>query len=321
MTADSEIVASFFAGRVGSSLSLPRVDSDQELQFQELLRQIPSSSHLESPPGGVPRVPSLDFIRAFLNARQTTADGSGAAYGSPPLGPRTDPCANAAAPAQLMSQGKLDALLGSPAPGRAGSSGLLLQAAAAAPSGQHTGAPPPPQQGAELAPGALAAALAQGWAACPAAAHAVAAMQGGAAGAAAASAPRVSAPTSGLAGTSEGAGTSDAGQAAGADPCSRQAMRKARRMLSNRESARRSRKRKQDHMATMEAQLAAVEGERSALAARCACLEADLAAARADVERLRAGERAALHVRSAVRARGSSAALSNAGACDPEPPQ
>ncbi|KAL6769762.1 hypothetical protein ACKKBG_A32240 [Auxenochlorella protothecoides x Auxenochlorella symbiontica] len=90
-----ELLQNFF--KTGSTVSLPRIDS--ESQFQEFMRKIPSATNLAAamtegteagggeqaaPAGGVPRVPSLDFIKAFLTASRPAGDsavnGSGSIF-------------------------------------------------------------------------------------------------------------------------------------------------------------------------------------------------------------------------------------------------
>lgn len=64
--------------------------------------------------------------------------------------------------------------------------------------------------------------------------------------------------------------------------------RRERRMLSNRESARRSRKRKQEHLAEMEQQLAAIVAERGEMEARMSKLQEEVSRQRTEVSALRA---------------------------------
>ncbi|KAK2076354.1 hypothetical protein QBZ16_000879 [Prototheca wickerhamii] len=106
-----ELIQNFF--KTGSTVSLPRIDS--ESQFQEFMRKIPSATNLaaamtdngdgphaqaaaahhhhhhhhheQAPtqPSGVPRVPSLDFIKAFLSASRPAPDHvPGSLFGPPP---------------------------------------------------------------------------------------------------------------------------------------------------------------------------------------------------------------------------------------------
>lgn len=78
-------------------------------------------------------------------------------------------------------------------------------------------------------------------------------------------------------------------------PKTTEEIRRQRRMLSNRESARRSRRRKLDHVATLDAQIANLQSDNAELTARLARSEATSAAAisesaalRLEVERLQA---------------------------------
>ena len=66
-------------------------------------------------------------------------------------------------------------------------------------------------------------------------------------------------------------------------------VRRQRRMLSNRESARRSRRRKQEHLSTLEGQIAMLEHEKSTLESRLAAAESQLNNALAENAALRAG--------------------------------
>lgn len=299
LTSDDLLLQSFY--KVQSNISLPRIDSDS--QFHDFLKKIPSSSNLASGgildgsgepspagagPGGVPRVPSLDLIRAFLNvSRPMTGDAAAAAPLSPggvgarrdaPLSPPGygDATAAAAAAAGALP---LQAFTGAGALQLSALQSAALQNAAAAAGGTNAAA--------------LAAAL-MGQGQLPAA-FLGASQHGAVPGVG--SVP-TSVPTSALNGSEGTAGASSdggGGGAAGAPGDAKQQQRRERRMLSNRESARRSRKRKQEHLQTLESALAEVEASKAALAAQSAAMaeeaarrDAELAALRAENDALRA---------------------------------
>lgn len=89
----------------------------------------------------------------------------------------------------------------------------------------------------------------------------------------------------------------------GAEHMTKQELRRARRMLSNRESARRSRKRKQEHLASLEAMAAGTTVQHEAMVAQIAKLSEDLAAREQELALLRA-ENATLRNASAAAASG-----------------
>ncbi|GAB4813760.1 hypothetical protein N2152v2_000806 [Parachlorella kessleri] len=388
---ESDFLSNLF--KVGSNLSLPRIDSEAQVgctrsptvvssdecggeklaknvysnrhtvitQFQDFLKKIPSATNLagvdvgpEPSPrdgsNGVPRVPSLDFIRAFLNASrpppelaQQTLPGQGGVgcvipslelnsslaldlpprFKQEPLDLCPEPLAAAAAPAHSTSSGEgsetdpcspmaaaaLQRVAGSVAAARPPYPALPI-------STLHggVGAPAPAAgAGALLHPASLAAALVQN-----------AQLQGLAAGGpgglalygaacmsptGAGGVPALATPMLGNSGGRTGGGaagasdgTNGGGSGAGSEPQSRnqdpttkQELRRARRMLSNRESARRSRKRKQEHLHELENQMAVLEAARAELALQLGrqqellrARDAELAMLRAENERLKA---------------------------------
>lgn len=289
------------------------------MQLQDIFKRIPSTANMcdlpvENPPGQegkvpMPRVASLDFIRAYFNCRQNNATGD--LDIATAIKPDPD-CPDVMA--TLPSGAAGVAAAAAESPGLSGSP-HALPIAMLNPMGSSampipTVMPGPPQTfSTALASGQITPAMLSYIAAVNAAA-----MHGAFAMGAVPSVP-TSATGTGAGGShdgirsgySSGAGDTHANTAPAAkrrctsrgdDPQSGEGEdggsgqdkvtnRRERRMLSNRESARRSRKRKQEHLAEVEQRLAASAAKCARLEEMVAKKEAELAALHAEVQELR----------------------------------
>lgn len=312
------------------SLGLPSIGSENELQ--DILKRIPSTANLNNDPASpsekrsaMPRVASLDVIKAYLNSRQQqgtptlearkldagTNENGAKMEDSPQLQPQmVNPSVPVTLPADLNSA--------------MGMQLAAAAAAAAAASGNpHMSTNPQDYLAAAFFHSQLAAQQAA------AAGH----MFPMAGDAASMPASHLLVPTAGLSDgprsgqssgghafpTESGAQTEREGHRGtggnGGEPGDRQMERKQRRMLSNRESARRSRKRKQDHVAELEVKLARVSEAAGEAAARAGQLGATVAA---QEERIRAliAENEALHAKLAAGGGGAAVKGRKAGKAD-----
>lgn len=359
-------------------------------QFQEFMRKIPSATNLaaamsetveaaaahgggshvpggpnadQSQTSGVPRVPSLDFIKAFLSASRPTPDhipgslfgppnGLGGATGTPHGAQQQQAFELNGSVALALGRAKLDASAnegGSEGGGGSGPAHPASSAAGGSAAGSHGGTPTANRHDRVGPHGLLAArhhsesgpggnvlgAAAAGALGRPQSFSAptlpIAGLQGGSAGQHMVLNPNVLAaafmqsqlgtmagagsggytggtgaggtggPPGHAAALSGGTGTRAGGgsallPASSSDAVSaKQQVRRERRMLSNRESARRSRKRKQEHLQGMEARLTDSEKAREEAVARIAQLmeelrrrDAELGSLRVEVMSLRA---------------------------------
>ncbi|KAG1660220.1 hypothetical protein FOA52_005089 [Chlamydomonas sp. UWO 241] len=239
--------------------------TDSESAFQEFLKKIPSSTNLASLGGLEANQPGSGVFAASIGLRRVSSFDQLRSLGQQPSN-------GGVVKVEVGRAG----LLGAPPPmhGVAG-----LPSIAAAGALYHGAVPPPPFLAVPPAP-ALAATPGGGGA------RGGGAARGGGRGGRAAATPasRAQRQRSASVGTddSDGSGADDG--IPGAD--GKVTERKTRRMLSNRESARRSRRRKQEHLGTLEGEIAVLVEEKKSWVERMSAAEKRLAGVRDEGRRL-----------------------------------